>query len=100
MPAFKTSVPHGLSADEAKQRVDALMQTIDKKYPGMVNNLTSQWNDNRLSLAFTVYGFDIKSDLVVEDQRVDIDGKIPLAALPFKGKVQETISTKLQELLA
>lgn len=100
MPAFKAAVPHHLSAEEAKQRVDSLMRSIDQKYPGMVSNLTSEWNDNLLSLAFTVYGFNIKSDLKVEDQKVDINGNIPLAALPFKGKIQETISEKLKELLA
>ncbi len=100
MPAFKAAVPHHLSAEEAKQRVDSLMRSIDQKYPGMVSNLTSQWTGNLLSLAFTVYGFNIKSDLKVEDEKVDINGNIPLAALPFKGKIQETISEKLKELLA
>jgi len=100
MPAFKTEVPHNLPAEEAKQRVDSLMQSIDEKYPGMVSNLSSQWTGNLLSLAFTVYGFKIKSEVLVEEQQVAIDGNIPLTALPFKGKIQETITQRLNELLA
>ncbi len=100
MPAFSTEVPHSLTADEAKQRVHSLMQSIDEQYPGMVNNLTSEWNANVLSLAFSVYGFSVKSDLAVYEERVAIAGNIPLTAMPFKSKIQAAISEKLGELLS
>lgn len=99
MPAFKTEVPHSLSQEDARERVDQMKDSIHEQYPGLVSDLSSEWNENTLSLQFSVYGFKIKSALEVQVQCVIVNGNIPLAALPFKGKVQQTIGDKLSELL-
>lgn len=100
MPAFQTEVPHHLPADEAKSRVDSLLASIEDQYPGVVSNLQSQWEANVLSIAFTAFGFNVKSNLTVEDQKVGVAGNIPLTAMPLKSKIQATITEKLSELLA
>lgn len=100
MPSFKTEVPHQLSSSEARSRVEALVVEISEQYGDMISELQGDWNQNCLSVSFRAMGFAISSDVRVEEERVAVDGKIPMAALPFKGKIQNTIVDKLNELLS
>ncbi len=99
MPSFQTQVPHDLGTSEARSRVEALVTTLGEQYGDMISDLEGDWIQNRLRVSFRAMGFAIQSDVRVEEERVAVDGKIPMAALPFKGKIQNTIVEKLNELL-
>lgn len=99
MAAIRTEVPHDLEVDVARQRVDRLLNEIRQQYPDMVTDLRGEWSENVLNVSFRAYGFDIVSNVHVHERRVAVIGTIPLAALPFKGKIQRTIVDKLTELL-
>ena len=99
MPSFQTEVPHELGASEARSRVEALVTKIGEQYGDMISDLEGDWIQNRLNVSFRAMGFAIQSDVHVEEERVAVNGKIPMAALPFKGKIQNTIVDKLNELL-
>ena len=58
------------------------------------------WNDNTLDFSLTTYGFDIKGRLTVDDNLACLEGKLPLAALAFKGKIEKSIASELQRELA
>jgi hypothetical protein len=99
MPSIRTEVPHRLGHDEARDRLETLMQSIHDDYPDMVREFSSRWEANTLRVSFVAYGFSIASDVHVEADRVKVDGNVPLAALPFRGKIQQTIVGKLNQIL-
>lgn len=100
MPKIKTEVEHDLGAEEARRRLDRLMDRIRADYSDMVSDLHGTWREeDTLAVAFKAYGFSIASDVLVRERSVIVDGSIPLAAVPFKGKIQQTIVGKLQEVL-
>lgn len=99
MPRVSTTIHHQLSKDEARSRIDGLIDAIRRDYADMVSQLQGNWNGDTLEVSFTAYGFDIASDVHVHPETVDVDAQIPLAALPFKGKIQRTIVGKLEEVL-
>jgi hypothetical protein len=100
MPRINASVKHGLGAEQAQLRVEQLMERIRQDYGDMVSDLTGQWSDRTLQVSFRAYGFRIASDVQIEEEAIAVQSEIPLAALPFKGKIQQTIVGKLEEVLA
>ena len=100
MPKIETAVEHSLGADEARRRLESLLDSIRADYGDMVTDLMGDWVDDRLKVSFLAYGFKISSDVVVAGDSVAVLGEIPWAAMPFKGKIQQTIVGKLEEVLA
>lgn len=100
MPRIETAVNHSLGAEEARRRLDDLMNLIRRDYSDMVSDLKGGWKDDTLEVSFRAYGFTISSDVQVEPNRVAVRGEIPWAAVAFKGKIQQTIVGKLEEVLA
>ena len=99
MPKFVTSVPHGLSQEEATERVKRFLERIREKYGEQVSDLQEEWGENRGSFSFKTYGFNVKGNLLVEQEQVKVEGDLPFAAMMFKGRIESTIKENLERLL-
>jgi hypothetical protein len=100
MPRFSVHVPHQLSQQEAVSRVQGLLQRVKEKYQSQVSDLEESWADNVLSFKFKTYGFKIGGNLTAEADAVKIDGDLPIAAMMFKGRIEQTIRDELAKRLA
>ena len=100
MPVIKISVPHQLGADEAKKRITNLITESRAKFSDQVSNVRESWEGHRGDFGFRAMGFDVSGDLAVQPAVVDIEVKLPFAALLFKSRLENEISTKAKELLA
>lgn len=100
MPSLTIAVPHGLTAEEAKERLQSLFTKIKEKYGDQVSNLEESWDGNKLAYAFSTFGFNIKGDMNVEPNEVQVNGSIPFAAMMFKGKIEQTVREQLEKTLA
>lgn len=100
MPGFTVTVPHKLDNVEARTRIQKLVGELQKQYAGMIQNLKEKWSDNGGEFSFDAMGFSVKGNLFIEPGQIRVDGSLPLAALPFKGRIEEGIRTKAAELLA
>jgi hypothetical protein len=100
MPRIETEVPHRLDVAEARQRLQDLYEIVLTEYAHMVSDLQGTWDADTLRVSFKAYGFVIASHVRVEPERVAVTGDIPLAAIPFRGKIQQTILGKLEEVLS
>ena len=100
MPKMSVSVPHGLTKEEAVEKLKQFVPKIKERYQGQVSNLEENWADNVLNFGFTTFGFPIKGALTVEPGEVKLDGEIPFAAMMFKGKIEQEFKESLAKLLA
>ena len=100
MPSFQAEAPHELGRDEAIDRLKGFMDKVEQEYKSQVSGLESDWAENVLSFALTTYGFTIKGQLSVEEDTARIEGKLPLAAVAFRGKIEKSISQALESALA
>lgn len=100
MPGMKVSVPHQLETDEAVKRIRGLVQQVKTKFAEKVDNVEEEWDGPSGDFSFTVMGMDVSGRIVVDAETVQIEGKIPFAVLPFKGKIESVIQEKAQELLS
>ena len=99
MASFRTEVPHGLGKEQATQRLKAFLERVSQVYQEHVTHLESSWDAQTLRFSFTTYGLNISGTLIVEDDRARVEGKLPLAALAFKGKIEKSIASELERAL-
>lgn len=100
MSSFRAEVTHQLGADEAKRRLQSFIEKVSHQFREHVTHLASDWQENILRFTLTTYGFHVAGTLTVEEAVARVEGKLPLAALLFKGKIEQTIASELQRELA
>lgn len=100
MPGFSTEVSHSLGQEVAQQRLESFLQKIIERYKDQVSDISGEWVGNVLDFSMTTYGINIKGKVIVEEDKVRMDGELPFAAMMFKGKITNEIQEALQKALA
>lgn len=100
MPKMNISVPHNLGAGEAQNRIKSLLGDLKKQFGGQVDNMNESWNGNRGSFSFSAMGMAVDGDILIKPDSVDLEGNLPLGAVPFKSKIEKTIKDQLTNLLS
>jgi hypothetical protein len=93
-------VPHQLGQQQAVERLNSFLEKVQQRYKDQVSEMEGTWVGNVLSFAFKTYGFKIKGNAAVEQDQVKLDGDLPLAAMMFKGRIEQSIRDELEKLLA
>ena len=99
MPGFNTEVKHQLGKEEATRRLKGFLEQVRQRYKDQVSELEGTWNDNVLDFLLKTYGFNITGILTVEDDVVRLNGQLPFAAMAFRGKIEQSISSELEREL-
>lgn len=100
MPSINMSIPHKLTQEEAKRRIQELLPKMKADYADQIKDLHEEWNGNTGIFSFAIMGFSVSGSLTVSESSVDLDGDLPFAATFFKGKIKSVIQEKAQEILA
>ncbi len=100
MPSFSTQVPHPLDQQTAVSKLTGLMNAMQAKYKDVASNVQGTWADNVLNFSLKVMGFTIQGKVTVEDKVAHVEGKLPLAAAMFRGRIEESIKTEMEKELA
>lgn len=100
MTSFNTEVPHQLGKPEATARLKGMLSDVRDKYKDQVTDLQEEWQGDMLVYSFKTYGFAIKGDLKVTEDVILMNGSLPIAALAFRGKIEQSIRSELEKRLA
>jgi len=100
MPSYSVSVQHDLGQAAARQRVDAFLETVLRDYAQSISNVDGQWTENRLAFRFITSGLNISGMLIVEETIIAVSGPLPLAAVLFRGRIEQQIREELRRLLS
>lgn len=100
MPNLEINIPHELGEDEALKRIQSLLQKVQSRYGDQVKDLQQEWNGNTGEFSFSIMNMPVSGKLTVNNTGVDLDGKIPLAASLFKGKIKSVILEEANKVLA
>ncbi|HEX6961117.1 MAG TPA: polyhydroxyalkanoic acid system family protein [Lacipirellula sp.] len=100
MPKFNLEVPHQLSADEAKSRLERFIEMLKSQHGDKVSELEQSWAGNTLSFGFKTFGFKIAGAIDSLDKKLAVTGDIPFAAMMFKGKIEAEIREQLGRLMS
>jgi hypothetical protein len=100
MAKLNMSIPHHLSQDEALNRIKRLLGQVKQQYADRVTDLRESWEGNVGTFSFSAMGFSVSGTLNVTPSDVELNGNLPFAAGLFKGKIEQTIRERAEELLA
>ncbi|MBX3432955.1 MAG: polyhydroxyalkanoic acid system family protein [Pirellulales bacterium] len=95
MPKFNVEIPHQLTADEARSRLERFAEAMQAKFDDKVSDLSQSWNGDSLSFGFKTFGIKISGDIACRDEKLVVNGDLPLTAMMFKGKIE----SEMRELL-
>jgi len=99
MPAFGTSVTHNLGQQKATEKLQHFLEQVRERYADQLSDMRGDWSEQGLEFAFKTMGMAVQGNLTVEDGAVHVNGKLPLAAALFRGRIEQTIRTELEKLL-
>ncbi len=92
-------VKHNLATDEVKRRLQNLAVELKKQYGSQLKDYAEEWIGNKLKVNFKAMGFKLGGILEIFDDRVEMNGKVPLMLKGFEGQVRDTITKTLVDLL-
>jgi hypothetical protein len=90
-------VPHALGKAAAVERIQQFMDKVRGRND--VSDLVESWADNVLTFSFKTFGMTIEGLTTVEEALVRMEGKLPLAAAPFRGRIEGNIHEELEKIL-
>jgi len=96
---MEVSVNHLLSVDEAKKRILKLSEELKKEFGNQISNYEENWSNNSAEISFKAMGIKIKGQLDILSDKVTMNGNLPLIARPYKSQIENTIKSKLIDLL-
>ena len=99
MPSLKVSVEHDLGREAAAERLRRFLEGVKSQYEDKLSHLEEEWDEFRGSFKISAMGIKSEGAVTIEEKEVRVDGKIPIAAVIFKGKIEETIRTYLEKVL-
>lgn len=85
--------PHGMSEDEAKNKVEQVVADVQEEFSSLVDEI--DWNADKTRADVKGKGF--KGQFQVTDSDVAIDIDLKFFARPFKGKVEAKINSRMDE---
>ena len=96
MPRITMQIPHNLGCEEATRRLHEQLPRFEDK----VTDLEQQWQDHTVTFHFKAAGFAVNGTMAVEEAAANVDLSLPLAALLFKGMIEEGLRRELTTILA
>ena len=100
MPKIEMKIPHSLSQDEAMDRIRQVLGNVQQRFAGQVSEVQQDWTNNEGTFSFSVMNMPVSGRLTVNNNDVALDGKLPLAASLFQGKIKSIIMEEASKVLA
>lgn len=100
MGQLTMEVPHNLGKEEAGARLTGFLEQKRDEYSEHLGGLEADWTGEELTFSFATTGIKVNGNMVVEDGCVRINAKLPLVAMMFKGKIEQTIRNELNTVFS
>lgn len=101
MPNFNVAVEHGLDRQIAIDRLKNFSEKVRQNSPVELTDVQENWDkQGNLEFAFAALGMKISGQLITSESTVTVNGKLPFAAIPFRGQLEKQLSQKIKEALA
>ena len=99
MLTLKIVKGHRLGKNEASKRAEIAFEQYRKEYEDKISNFQQSWDSSHeeLEFVFSIYGLYVSGKIIVNDFSVQVEGKIPLIAIPFKERMTAEIQAELDK---
>lgn len=88
---MRVAVPHNTTREAARRKVDSRLNQLLGQFGGHADDVQHEWLGDTLRFKGKARGLTVEGTVEVTDAAVIIDGKLPLLAKPFEGRIRETV---------
>jgi hypothetical protein len=100
MPKLSIVVPHHLTESEALSRIQGLLGDVKQQYATYFTDLHESWTGNDGTFSLKAMGFNVSGSVSVKPSQVEMRADLPLAATPFRGRIEQVMREETERLLA
>ncbi len=101
MASFNVVVVHDSDRAVVISRLQDFSQQLQEDMPVQVSEVQESWDeDGNLVFAFEALGFSVSGTMMTCDVQVKVSGKLPFAALPFRGAIENQVAEKIREAIS
>jgi hypothetical protein len=93
-------VEHTLSKQEAKRRIEQLIEQLRQEYKNELQSLVVDWADDTAHIRLQVRGYSTAGSLEIKEGVVDLDFYMPFLLQVFSKKIKSVIHDRIQQSLA
>jgi hypothetical protein len=93
-------VEHTLPKEEAKRRIEGLIERYQEEYKDQLQDLSVEWKEEKAHIRVSARGYSSAGDLEITDSAVHLDFYVPFLLQVFGKKIKSTIQHTIEERLA
>jgi hypothetical protein len=93
-------VEHTLSKQEAKRRIEGLIEQLRQENENELQSLVVDWTDDKAHIKLQARGYSTAGTLGIKENVVDLDFYVPFLLQVFGKKIKSVIHDRIQESLA
>ena len=95
---MRIAVPHNTSREIARNKVEQRLGQLLSQFGGHAEDLQHEWSGDTLSFKGKAKGLKVEGTVEVTDAAVIIDGKLPLIAMPFEGRIRDAVQREADSM--
>ncbi len=99
MTKLHVSVPHELGQEEALRRIKAFIDQAKSQFASQMSGFTHEWKGGVSTFQLEAKGTSLAGTITVTEDKVEIESKLPMAAILFKGKIETALSDGITAIL-
>ena len=92
-------IKHDLPKDNAVECSKNIINNLREEHGDKISSVSQTWNQNKSDFSFSMKGLSVKGNIEVTNNEVIISGKLPFAAMMFKGIIENTIKKNAVKML-
>jgi hypothetical protein len=100
MQNLTVNIPHQLTRDEARRRIQEHVKQLRKQQGGMLSRLEDHWTGDRLDFTAAAMGMTIKGWAIVEESHVQLEVVLPWMLAVLAGPVMQRLEQQGRNLLS
>jgi hypothetical protein len=93
-------VEHALPKEEAKHRIEGLIEQLREEHKNELQNLVVNWTGDTAHIKLQARGYSSAGNLAIKDRIVDLDFYMPFLLQVFSKKIKSAIHDRVQQSLA
>jgi putative polyhydroxyalkanoate system protein len=97
---MRIAVNHNTSRTNARNKVEQKIDQLLSQFGGKADEIAHEWQGDTLKFKGKARGLTVEGTVEVTDAAVVIDGKLPLIAKPFEGKIREAVEKEAAAMFA
>ena len=95
---MRIAVSHNTTKTNARQIVERKIDHLLESYGSHAEKAEHEWRGDTLHFKGKARGFSVEGTVEITDAAVIIDGKLPLIAKPFEGRIRQTLEAEAEKM--